>query len=406
MKKKILFVIESLVCAGGEKSLTTLLNLLDYERYDVDLQLFSYGGELETLLPKEVNMLPRLPYFAQCRGPLPKQAKRIFRAPAEYKALAARIMYSAELRIHKMGSFQQAIAFWKHTAKCFENTEKEYDIAVAYAQGTPTFYVADCVKAKRKIAWINASYKLSGKYRDFSIKEYKKFDKISCVSESGKQDFLDCFPMFAEKLFVTKDINDPDFIFRMAKEPSEAGREMYVPDSCTKILTVGRFAWPKGYDIAVEACSILKKRGKHFKWFVLGKGNHEQQIREHVKRLQIQDDFIILGVRANPYPYYDQADIYVQTSRVEGFGLAIAESRMLNTPVVTTRFDAVYAQMVDGENGLVVDMTPEAVADGIQRLLEDRELYDHIVEYQSREKKGNKEEIEKFYKLLGDNGMA
>ena len=47
MKKKVLFVIESLTCAGGEKSLTTLLNLFNYEKYDVELQLFSYGGELE-----------------------------------------------------------------------------------------------------------------------------------------------------------------------------------------------------------------------------------------------------------------------------------------------------------------------------------------------------------------------
>ena len=45
MKKRLLFVIESLVCAGAEKSLVTLLNLLDYSKYEVDLQLFSYGGE-------------------------------------------------------------------------------------------------------------------------------------------------------------------------------------------------------------------------------------------------------------------------------------------------------------------------------------------------------------------------
>ena len=51
-KKKILFVIESLVAAGGEKSLVTLLSLLDYNRYDVDLQLFRYGGEFEQFLPE------------------------------------------------------------------------------------------------------------------------------------------------------------------------------------------------------------------------------------------------------------------------------------------------------------------------------------------------------------------
>lgn len=55
MKKKILFVIDSLICAGAEKSLITLLSLIDYSRYDVDLQLFKYGGEFEKYLNKNVN---------------------------------------------------------------------------------------------------------------------------------------------------------------------------------------------------------------------------------------------------------------------------------------------------------------------------------------------------------------
>ena len=62
MKKKLLFVIESLATAGAEKSLVTLLSVLDYSKYEVDLQLFSYGGELERYVPEEVNLLPPLSY--------------------------------------------------------------------------------------------------------------------------------------------------------------------------------------------------------------------------------------------------------------------------------------------------------------------------------------------------------
>ena len=103
----------------------------------------------------------------------------------------------------------------------------------------------------------------------------------------------------------------------------------------------------------------------------------------------------------NPYPFIKNADIYVQTSRFEGFGLAIAEARMLNIPVVTTRFDSVYNQMIDGKNGLVVDMNAEAVCNGIVTLLENEELRENIVRYLNEEKKGNIEEIEKFYQLIG-----
>ena len=64
--KKIIFVIDSLHCAGAEKSLITLLSLIDYSQYEVDLQLFGYGGALEEVLPKEVNLLEPLKYTSFC----------------------------------------------------------------------------------------------------------------------------------------------------------------------------------------------------------------------------------------------------------------------------------------------------------------------------------------------------
>ena len=46
-KKQLLFVIDSLTIGGAEKSLVTLLRLIDYSQYDVDLQLFAFGGEFD-----------------------------------------------------------------------------------------------------------------------------------------------------------------------------------------------------------------------------------------------------------------------------------------------------------------------------------------------------------------------
>ena len=58
MKKKLLFVIPSLRIGGAEKSLVNLLTELDYTKYDVDALLLTPVGELISLLPKEVNILP------------------------------------------------------------------------------------------------------------------------------------------------------------------------------------------------------------------------------------------------------------------------------------------------------------------------------------------------------------
>lgn len=78
MKQKLLFVIESLNCAGAEKSLTTLLNLIDYSKYEVDLQLFSIAGEFLELVPEEVNILPKLDYFEYCNLPMSQCIKKCF----------------------------------------------------------------------------------------------------------------------------------------------------------------------------------------------------------------------------------------------------------------------------------------------------------------------------------------
>lgn len=381
--KKILFVIESLVCAGAEKSLVTLLNLIDYSKYEVDLQLFSLTGEFLPLVPQKVNILDELPYFKETHNSLKSM---VFKRKTTYqrKVIKSRLAYSLSLRIKKYTNPQQAVIFWKYASKCFEIYNKDYDIAIAYAQGVPTFYVADCINAKKKIAWVNSIYTLESYYNRFALCKYQNYDKIVCVSESGQQNFVLSFSSINTKTTVIYDINDGKFIEKLSKNDSSAASEM---SGEIKLLTIGRFAIQKGYDIALGACKILKSRGFKFFWYVLGQGPLESEIINRIRKFNIEDNFILLGVRSNPYPYINNADIYVQTSRFEGFGLAIAEARILNIPVVTTNFDSVYAQMINGENGLVVDMTPEAVADGIQKLIEDKELYNHIVEYQKSEKK-------------------
>jgi glycosyltransferase involved in cell wall biosynthesis len=168
-----------------------------------------------------------------------------------------------------------------------------------------------------------------------------------------------------------------------------------------RILTIGRLAYGKGYDIALEACKKLKEKGINFRWYVLGKGPLREEIQQFIKENKLENYFILLGVTANPYPFIKNCDIYVQTSRFEGFGLAIAEARILNKPVVTTRFDTVFNQMIDRKNGLVVDMNADAICEGIMELIRNQNLRNNIIDFLQHEKKGNVEEINRFYQLIG-----
>lgn len=392
MKKSILFVINSMGCGGAEKSLLSLLSLLDYAKYDVTLQMFHRGGMFEELLPQEVHIREDLDYAVFCgKNPLTQLLS------FDLRRINARVRTSLFLRSNakKGRPLHDAQAYWKYSAAAYDPLPEQYDVAIAWGQGTPTHFVAEKVRAQKKFAWVNVNYEAAGHQAAFDEPYYKEYDSIVCVSEELRSIFDKVFPRCSKKTVTILDINNPKTITSMAQQPISLPSE----DGLT-LVTVGRLVPQKGYDIAAKAAWLLKKRGIRFHWYVVG-GGDSAPLEKDIAQYGIRDCFTLLGAKANPYPYMKAADIYVQTSKFEGYCLTLAEARMLNVPCVTTNFDVVYAQMINGENGLVVEMNAEAIADGIIHLATDQGLYQHIKSYQEQEKKGNVEEIEKFYELVG-----
>lgn len=393
MKKRLLFVIDSLCAGGGEKSLVTLLSLIDYTKYDVDLQLFSTSGIFLNKVPQNVHILKELDYFKFCSKPIYRQILQIHK-------LYSRLSYSVKLRLYNKSTHpDKARLLWQSINSCIPVNENKYDIAIAYSQGLPTFYVADKVIANKKIAWINSSLFINGKTKKFNELYYQKYTDIVTVSNSAQSIFNITFPQYKYKTCIINDIIDKDFINKMSHEIINLKSAKNLP----VLLTVARLNNKhKGYDIALDACKILHDRGVKFRWYAIGEGTFRDEMEKFITENNLQDVFILLGTKENPYPYFNACDIYVQTSRHEGFGLSIAEARILNKPVVTTEFDAVWNQMVQGKNGIVVPVDATAVADAIQDLIAHPQKREAISAYQRTEKKGNIEELQKFYNLIND----
>ena len=394
--KKVLFVIDSLSCAGAEKSLITLLSLIDYSKYSVELLLFAYGGPLEKLVPTEVKLLSPLPYMRFTSLSF-VQAIWYAISHSEYRMLWSRIAYSIRLRLRPYNNPQLARIFWESVSGRIKSRSEKYDIAISYAQGVPTFYVAEKVEAKRKFSWVNASYDLNLNEKKYQDKFYEHYEKIVVVSDTAKSIFIKTFPQFLEKIEVVYDLIDDAEIERKAEDPIV---EDYPFNHGFTLLTIGRLEYLKGLDLALAACKLLKEDGVQFRWYVLGKGPLQEEIEDFIKRNGLENDFVLLGVTDNPYPYIKHADFYIQTSRTEGYGLAIAEARLLNIPVVSTRFESVHLQIRHGVNGLVVDMNPRAIYEGIKELMQNPLLCEQMIANLQMEKKGNSENIDRFYRLI------
>jgi len=394
-KKKILFVNESLTLAGGEKSLIALLNNLDPALYDIDLQLFKYGGELDEFVPEYVNVLPPLPYTLYVERSWKHNVLECLKGK-HWKFFKSKLAYSINIRRGNFNHPEKAQLYWESVASSITQSKENYDVAIAYAQGIPTFYVMDKVNAHNKVAWVNVNVKFPKNNKKFNALYYKSYDQIVPVSDVTSNHLSELYPFLEKKLYTIYDLIDYKSIFKMSNLHPVSFEE-----NTFNILTVARLnLFQKGYDITLEACKILRDKGIQFHWYAIGEGSYRQEMETYIRENNLGNYFTFLGTTANPYPYFKAADLYVQTSRHEGFGLSIAEARLLNTPVVTTRFDTVYMQMVDGKNGLVTDMNAEAVAEAIIQMMNDQELYDRIVTYLKNEKKENTETVKKFDAMI------
>jgi len=389
MKKSLLFILPSLAGGGAEKSLITLLSLIDYSRYDVDLFLFRREGLFLPSVPREVNIIDGGEGYSYFDGEASVHIKKCIKS-LHFSAAVNRILYS---RAVAKGDRK---AIWRCLKKALPKTGKHYDVAVGYLEGNANYYCVDCTDADVKIGYIHNDYSKLGLDENFDRPFFEKLDKLISVSPECSDVLKKTFPEMAERIFTVENISSPEALRQLAVEnPAEyTGVEEKI------LLTVGRFSEQKGYGTAVDAARILKDNGAAFKWFAIGKGELKSTIEEKINRYGLQEDFILLGEKSNPYPYIDNCDIYVQPSNFEGKSIAIDEAKAFSKPIVATKFSTVFDQLSDGETALLAEIDAADVANKITQLINDEALCKSLSDTLARTHKGNEEELEKFYALL------
>lgn len=391
--KSLLFVIDTLNFGGAEKSLVSLLNTIDYSKYTVDLLIFKRGGELEEFLPKEVKILDSPKYFKFING------EKKYSKVEGIKFLLYRLRTSLNLRINKCRKVrkhnEQVVYF--SLKKILKLNMKKYDTAIAYSQGMPTYFVGDLVEADKKLAWINIDYVKSNYDKEIDYKFYKKFDNIITVSKNTYESMKNMKYDYKNKLRIILDIVNPMVIEQLSNEsmPKEFNKKEL------NILTVGRLDPIKRYDVAIQVAKKLKASGYNFKWYVIGEGNARENLEQIVKENNVEDCFILLGKRINPYIYMKNCNIYVQTSKAEGFGLSVIEAKILKRPIVCTNFQTAYEILNDEIDGLISNMDSDSIFKCIKRLIDDSKTLKHInLNLNNQAKYSSIREIYKLYELI------
>ena len=358
----------------------SLLSLIDHEHLDVYLSIVRRGGSLEKDIPPWVKLLP-------------------FPEPCKAYRFISNVMFSAALRFIALVGIKihGAEIGWLCKRPFYPASKGYFDIAIAYQQGFPTYYVADNVHAEKKYAWINTDLKNAGYRVRYNRPFYDKMTKVFAVSQALCEMLPTTGFVDKTKLSLVKDVLNVNLI----RELSTASIDFSFSQSRLKLLTIGRLVPPKNYPLAVETAQRLHEKGFDFEWVFIGDGPDRDSIEEKIKTFNLEDRILLAGQQTNPYPYFALCDIYVQTSSFEGFGLTLSEAKILHKPIVTTNFPSAFDQIIDGENGLIAEMTPESVADKIISIVDNPALKNQLIENNKKEENQTaKTESEKVNQLL------
>ncbi len=198
---------------------------------------------------------------------------------------------------------------------------------------------------------------------------------------------------------MIKNMVSKKMINQMAEEKLDIERK----DNEIMITTVGRLVKQKGIDQAIEVCKMLVDKGYPIKWYVVGGGEEEGSLNKKIVENQLQDNFILVGPQKNPYKWMKNCDIYVTTSRFEGYAVTMLEAKALAKPIVATDINEFKEQIVDGENGYLAkdnEMMYNKIVEMIENKNGIKERF--IQNLEKDESIENKEELEKLYGIIDE----
>ncbi|MGL5902332.1 MAG: glycosyltransferase [Cetobacterium sp.] len=321
--KKILFMIDSLEGGGAEKVLLDILKKLDKDKYLIDIFLLKKQG---------VYLEEALKYVKTIEGFSPKNIK-----------------FDNIFILKKLNSL-----FMKIRGKLFLNgyinkIKNDYDVEIAFLEGKTTQWLGNRRNNAKKIAWVHIDLE-KRRILDSNIerKAYSRIDNVICVSKDSKRSVLKLYPELESK---TKVIYNPIPKLDIREKVNE---EIIINKKLT-LVTVGRLVEQKGYDILLKAHKKLIDEGLDYNLQILGEGGLRSEFEKYILENKLSDHTELLGFKRNPYPYIKAADLFVVSSRFEGFSLVLAEAIVLEKAVISTKCVGPLEILDNGKYGELVE---------------------------------------------------
>lgn len=395
MKPRIFINMHYMELGGAERALLGLLHAIDTDRVDVDLFLNQHTGAFMSLIPKNINLLPEEPTYSVIEKPL-TECIRHRQWKIAYARLVAKYKYNRYLRLNHLTTDGSATHYvFNEVIRFLPSLHKygHYDLAISFLD--PPHIVQEKVDACKKIEWIHTDF--SFVKVDVPTTEYwwAKNDYIAAITESVGTQFIKTYPALKDKIIEIHNILSPTIV--------RAQADAFVvtkPQDIIALCSVGRICEAKNYECIPSVARLLKEKGLHFIWTIVGPGDH-QAIDAEAKKLGVDDCIQFIGAKENPYPYIKACDIYVQPSRFEGNSVTVREAQILYRPVIVTNYPTAKDQINHGIDGIICELNNKDIADAIHDLSSHTNKREQLSSYLQEHNYGNENEVEKIYELIG-----
>ena len=364
-KKNVVFLMSRFLDGGIDTVLVEYLRYLAKdERYQITLAIATYMDKLEVFrnrIPKNVKVI----YFNRMKLLTRVPQKRITKQAGKITKLYGEMMNpilrrKTQHNIHKLAK----------TADLFI----DFDCcAYSFLKSVHT----------KKIAFFHFSFAQSMAQNPKRMKrirkQLEKYDSVITISKAMKDEGCKMFPELKDKLFVIYNAKDQDCIRRYADEKvaDERIKEPY-------FLSIERLEESqKDITTLLKAYALLRKeKGVKEKLYIIGKGNSEEQLRQHAVDLDIDKDVEFLGFISNPYPWIKNSKLLLHSAKFEGLPTVLVEGLLLGKLMVSSDCPTGPKEIFNyGKAGVLVPVgDARAFADATYQLLTDSALQQQILQ--------------------------